>query len=326
MKWITQNYDRFILALVAAALLACAGFLFNNVRSYNDVFSELKGQVTQNRSLPINVSPKDIVAQQKALDSPDLWEARLTNGRRLPLFVSVPYIAKTTVDPVTQTPKSEIIDPYATDPSGMIHPPVPNAWLLEHNLDMLAQNVLQQDNDNDGFTNLDEWVGKTDPNDPKSHPPYWTKLVLSKFVRIPFRLRFDAGTGPFQINTLDLDAPTQFLKVGDMVKGTKFKIVKYTPKTAIIDRINKDVSELTLVNTETNEPIVLPKQQDVDSPTTYAVLSYLWTGRQFAVLKNQEFTLKPEDNVKYKCVELSDTDVKIIKEDDNKELHIRMQK
>ena len=65
---------------------------------------------------------------------------------------------------------------------------------------------------------------------------------------------------------------------------------------------------------------MLPKQQEVDSPTTYAVLTYLWTGKPFAVKKNQEFTLKPEDNVKYKCVDLSDTDVKVIKEDENKEL------
>ena len=42
--------------------------------------------------------------------------------------------------------------------------------------------------------------------------------------------------------------------------------------------------------------------------------------------KNQEFTLKPDDNVKYKCVDLSDTDVKIVKEDENKELHIKLAK
>ena len=191
---------------------------------------------------------------------------------------------------------------------------------------MLAQNVLDQDTDGDGFTTLDEWQGKTDPTDPKSHPPYWTKLVLTKFVRVPFRLRYDAGTGPFQINTVDLEQPTQFLKIGDMVKGTKFKLTKFEAKRGMSDGINKDLSEVTLTNVETNETIVLPKQTEVDSPTTYAVLTYLWTGKPFAVKKNQEFTLKPEDNVKYLCVDLSDTDVKIVKEDENKELHIKMQK
>jgi hypothetical protein len=54
------------------------------------------------------------------------------------------------------------------------------------------------------------------------------------------------------------------------------------------------------------------------------VLDYLWTGKDFAVKKNQEFTLKPEDNVKYKCTDLSDTDVTVLKEDENKLLHIKM--
>ena len=62
----------------------------------------------------------------------------------------------------------------------------------------------------------------------------------------------------------------------------------------------------------------------MDSPTTYAVLNYLWTGKPFAVKKNQEFTLKPEDTVKYKVIDLNDQEVHILKEDDKKDLHIKM--
>ena len=67
----------------------------------------------------------------------------------------------------------------------------------------------------------------------------------------------------------------------------------------------------------------------MDSPTTYAVLNYVWNGPgakpEFAVQRDGEFTLAPENNVKYKVVELSDTDVKVIKTDENKELHLRAQ-
>ena len=90
------------------------------------------------------------------------------------------------------------------------------------------------------------------------------------------------------------------------------------------DGINKDVSEVTLANVDTGETVVLPKQEEVDSPTTYAVLEYLWTGKNFAVKKNAEFTLKPEDNVKYKVVDLSDTDVTVLKEDENKQIHVKL--
>jgi hypothetical protein len=116
------------------------------------------------------------------------------------------------------------------------------------------------------------------------------------------------------------------VKVGDTVvfKDTKFKVTHFEPKTANIDGIVKDVSELTLVNQKNGQTIVLPKETDVDSPTTYVVFTYLWTGKDFAVLKGGEFTLKPEDNVKYKVLDMSDTEIKVLKEDDNKTLSIRM--
>jgi hypothetical protein len=320
MAWIKENYDRFLVALFGAVLLVCAALLLLNVRSFNSVFASLQDQVPKITTIP-PLDQDAVVAEEGKLAKPDQWQPRVVSGRRLPLFVSTPYISKVT-DAVGPE-HYQLIDPVQD--TQMLHPPVPNTWLLDNKQDLLAPDVLTQDTDGDGFTTLDEWEWKTDPNNKDSHPPYWSKLFLKRFVRIPFRLRFDARNGDvLQINTLDLDAPTQFLKVGDQVKGTKFKVTKFEPKFAQRDGIRKDVSEVTLVNTDTNEPIVLPKQEEVDSPTTYAVLDYLWTGKDFAVKKNQEFTLKPEDNVKYKCTDLSDTDVTVLKEDDNKLLHIKM--
>ncbi len=188
--------------------------------------------------------------------------------------------------------------------------------------------MLTQDSDGDGFTTLDEFLGNTDPQDKNAHPPYYTKLVLNSFKRIPFRLRFDAKNGEtIQINIIDVqDAPTWFGKVGGVITLTKpnYKVVKFEQKSIKDSGMTKDVSEVTVQNMETNETIVLPKAQEVDSPTTYAVLNYVWTGKPFAVKKNQEFTLKPEDNVKYKVLDLNDTEVHILKEDDKKDLTIKM--
>ncbi len=315
MTWVKQNYDRFLLAVLAAILLLCAGLLFNNSRNYNAVFASLKDQVP--RSSKFQTVDQDKVAdEQQKLVKPDIWPPRMTDGRRLPVFDSVPYI----------TDGEKLVDPLSTSDSTPLHPPVPNKWLIDHGQDLLSPDVLTQDGDGDGFNNLDEYNGKTDPQDKNSHPPYWTKLVLTKFVRIPFRLRFDAKNGDtLQINTVDVaEAPTLFLKVGQPVTGTKFKITKFEEKHAKVDGINKDVSEVTVQNVESGEIIVLPKAQEVDSPTTYAVMNYVWTGKPFAVKKNQEFTLKPEDNVKYKCLDLSDTEVHILKEDDKQDLHIKM--
>ena len=317
MTWVKQNYDRFLLAVLAATVLICAGLLFNNARNYNAVFASLKDQVPRSNKFQ-TVDQDKIATEQQKLAQPDGWPARMVDGARLPVFDSVPYI----------TDGEKLVNPVSTADSTPLHPPIPNKWLMDHGQDLLSPDVLTQDGDGDGFTTLDEYLGKpqTDPQDKNSHPPYWTKLVLTKFVRVPFRLKFEAKNGDtLLINTIDVaDAPTLFLKVGQMVTGTKYKIIKFEAKFSNAKGFKEDVSEVTVQNIENQDIVVLPKGQEVDSPTTYAVLNYVWTGKPFAVKKNQEFTLKPEDNVKYKCLDLNDTEVHILKEDDKQDLHIKM--
>ena len=326
MAWIKQNYDRFLLAVFALVLLVSAGLLIANARGYNEVFSSLQKQPVPNPKPPVSVDVKKFDEDMEKLAQPDTWKARPLGKYQLPLFVSVPYVAKDENGVKVKVPILE-------NDSEPLHPPVPNAWFIENHLDLLAGNALDQDPDNDGFSNLDEWNGKTDPNNKDSHPPYWTKLYLKRFVRVPFHLRFEAKNGEtFFINNTDNDdVPTQTAKLGGTVALGKFhfKLAKFEPKFDTSQGFKKDVSELTLTNVETGQQVVLPKGEDVDSPTTYAVLNYIWNGPgarpEFAVQRDQEFTLAPENNVKYKVLELSDTDVKVIKTDENKELHLRAQ-
>ena len=89
-----------------------------------------------------------------------------------------------------------------------------------------------QDPDGDGFTNLDEWQNHSNPTDKDSHPDYLAKLKMKSFAQEPFRMIFASRVGDtFAINTTDLKEPTQFLKLGDTIRGTQFKIVKFTEKS-----------------------------------------------------------------------------------------------
>lgn len=330
MAWIKQNYDRFLLAVFALVLLICAGLLINNARGYNEVFKSLSDQVPKNTKLP-PVPEKDIAEKQQQLTTPAVWQPRMVNSTNnrpilLPLFRSTPIIDNNGVA-------------VPLDGSIVLHQPIPNDWLTDHKQDLLATNVLEQDADGDGFSTLDEWNWDpktdpkdphTDPNDKNSHPPYYTKLYLKRFVHVPFHLRFESKNGEtFFINNTDSDEiPTQTAKMGGTVTlgKFKFKLTKFEPKFDKSQGFNKDVSELTLTNIDTQQQVVLPKGEDVDSPTTYAVLNYTWMNlKEFAVQRDGEFTLAPENNVKYKVVELSDTDVKVLKVDENKELHLRTQ-
>ena len=139
------------------------------------------------------------------------------------------------------------------------------------------------DPDGDGFTNEEEWRRHTDPEDKNSHPPYYTKLFFVQRILIQFRLRFMTTDGDpkkpaemsFQINTLDLRQPSEFLKLGEIVPNTKLKLTKFEYKV-VNDPATaepKDASELTVTNIETGEATVLVKERVFDD---MAEFSYEW--------------------------------------------------
>jgi hypothetical protein len=192
---------------------------------------------------------------------------------------------------------------------------------MDRGISFLEGAAATLDPDKDGFTNEDEWREDTDPNKADSHPPYYTKLFFKQIIRIPFRLIFSSTNGDpkkpetleFQINTVDLRQPSEFLKINDMVPNTKFKLVKFDFKERLNAKTEsmEDVSELTLTNIETNDPIVLVINKVTDSPDVYALFDYQWPGGagDIRVKKLGEFALKPQAdrNNLYKVIEVTDS-------------------
>ena len=129
-----------------------------------------------------------------------------------------------------------------------------------------------------------------------------------------FRLLFSAqpDADSYQINTVDINQASQILKIGDQIAGTKFKLIKFEPKSMTDSNgIDHNISELTIQNTETQAQVVLVYDKQADSPDSYAVLKYLWNTSQITVKKDQEFVLKPETDVKYKLIDISDREAVI---------------
>lgn len=195
----------------------------------------------------------------------------------------------------------------ATLQSTEVHPPVPNEWLEQFALPIADADVLEQDPDGDGFTNLDEWAGHTNPLDGNSHPDYVTKLKLKSAAQEPFRFVFSSWVGDtFAINTIDLKQPTQFVRIGNTVAGTRFKVVKFAEKYEPNKYgTNVDVSELTLENEINGEQLTLVKEKVATSPESIATFVYSWGGRQeFQVRKDQEFSLKPQTQTKFTLMDV----------------------
>jgi len=184
---------------------------------------------------------------------------------------------------------------------------VPNEWFEKYGLSIEDADALEQDPDKDGFTNLDEWQGHTDPTKAESHPDYTTKLRLVSATEEPFRYVFASRTrDKFGINSTDESEPTQFLKVGDVIRGTDFKILKFTEKKERNQYgMKMDVSELLLEHQQNHAQLTLVKGKVATSPQSVATFVYTWGGRkEFEVRKDQEFSLKPMEEIKYKLIDV----------------------
>jgi hypothetical protein len=291
MNWIWTHYDRAAVLAAALFLVLCALFIFLSAGTFNERFSALQNAPPPNNKIPSGRAPEIMEAMHK-LQTPPQW----TFSGRSGLFV----------------PEKHFIDAHgqpATLQNTLLHPPVPNEWLEEFGLPLTEGDVLTQDPDGDGFTNLDEWEGHSNPTEQQSHPPYPAKLKLKSFTQEVFPLIFSSGSveETFAINSADHRMPTQFLKIGDLVAGTKFKVISYTEKYDVDKYGTKvDVSELILEQVENHDRVTLVKEKEATSPESVANFLYTWGGAElvFAVKKDQEFSLKPQEEIKYKLLDV----------------------
>src|ERR1041385_7351574 len=290
MDWIRAHYDRAAVLAAAAFLTLCSVFIFLSASGFNEKFSALQNVPTPNNKIPAGQA-SEIAAAMQQMQMPSQW----TSSGRSGLFV----------------PEKHFIGPNgqpATLQNTLLHPPVPNEWLEEFGLPITEADVLTQDADGDGFTNLDEWEGHTNPTEKESHPPYTFKLKLRSFAQEAFPLIFSSSVGDtYAINSVDRRMPTQFLQIGELVAGTKYKLAGYTEKYEV-DKYgtNIDVSELTLEQVDTHDTVTLVKEKRATSPESVANFLYTWNGAEqaFAVKKDQEFSLKPLEDIRYKLLDV----------------------
>ncbi len=290
MNWLRTSYDRVAVLAGALFLLLCAFSIWRSAVGFQESFTPVPPSGPPKPATP-TAHALDVQAAAANLRQPPQW----TFGGRSGLFVPEKHFIGPDGLPVTLQ-------------STEVHPPVPNEWLEEFGLPIAEADLLTQDPDGDGFTNLEEWQGKTNPTRKDSHPVFTSKLKLKSFNREPFRFVFASQTADtFLLNTSDLKEPTQFLKIGGQIRGTKFKLVKFTPKTEINPKSGgeMDVSELTIENTETREQLALVKEKEMISPGSVGTFVYLWeTPREMVIKKDEEFSLPPESEIRYKLIDV----------------------
>lgn len=288
LDWIKTHYDRAALIAAALFLFISAICIWWSAIQFGNRLVTPQPSRGKPASQPPVAAELDRAAEQ--LQHPAQWKASKRSG----LFVPEKHFIGADGLP-------------ATLQNTQVHAPVPNEWFEKYALPIEDADALDQDPDKDGFTNLDEWQGRTDPTNKESHPDYTTKLHLVSATEEPFRYIFSSRIkDKFGINTIDQSEPTQFLKVGEVIRGTDFKIVKFTEKRARNQYgINEDVSQLLLEHPQSHAQVTLLKGKVATSPQSVATFVYTWGGRlEFEVRKDQEFSLKPLEAIKYKLVEV----------------------
>lgn len=253
MSWLSKNYEKAALggAAVIALGLGVVGWLkVNKVDA--DFATELSGSGTGEPAV------KDAGLTTKAissLESPRVWDQADDNGRPVNLFTGIPlFIGK------NSGPKA--IDLVKSDP---VHPPIPNQWWLQYRLDPGFGDSPLRDPDGDGFTNLDEFEGKTDPTDASSFPAPINKLVFVRDESVAWQLRpgYDADGG-FPFTYTDSAGGQNKSPAGVVVKPGetffaegvmegRFKFLGVEKRSVKNERTNVE-SEVTFVRIEDQKP------------------------------------------------------------------------
>lgn len=306
MEWIKKNPHQLALAVCSAGLIGASALVLLNSQGLPEKFSSVQLNVPPRENVPpLELQP--LQDASKTLEKPAQWTA--ADDSFAPLFISKRYIVAD--GKVIPPERGDVVSRYG---------PIPRKWFIDHGLNPFDPTITTQDPDKDGFFNEDEfYFGQTNPHDAKSFPPYHSKLFLKQYIRVPFRLKFQAydentknpAKSTFQINTLDLRQPTEFLEIGQKISRTNFKIEKFEKKFVNNPRtgVEEDVSELTLLNTETNEAIVIVLNRISDSPDSFALFSYEWPDpdQDIRVKKLQDFVLRPNIQQRYKLLDIKET-------------------
>ena len=282
MDWLRSKLRSRRRARGGALPFALRDLHFPERRGFEEKFSALQNVAAAEQQVPAGHAP-EIAQIDGRLQSPPQW----TFSGRSGLFVPEKHFIGANGEP-------------ATLQNTLLHPPVPNEWLEEFGL---PDHRGRRPHPGRRWRRLHQPRRMGGPHQPDREgiaPALHRRCSsLKSFSQEQFPLIFSSSVGDtYAINNIDPNKPTQFLKIGDIVAGTKFKVIGYTEKfdtdqygTSI------DVSELTLEQIDTHDQVTLVKEKTTTSPESVANFLYTWNGAEqtFSVKKDQEFSLKPLD-------------------------------
>lgn len=321
-SWLSKNYEK--VALGAAVVIA-AVLLFVGWQKYGSVGVEFSAEPKGGGPNDPSVKNGDEVSTGKAsFNLQREWVKGEDNGRPVDLFTGVALFVN----------KNEPNKPVDLGGPGVdpVHDPIPNKWWIDNRIDPGFGDSPQRDADEDGFSNIDEFTAKSDPNDAQDYPSLISKLSYvgdesMEWVLRPgfetqgaFTFEYSDGAGKRnKINPANPVPPGQvFFAEGD-AKG-RFKLLGSEKRKEMNEAIRAE-QELTYVTVEDQKPNKLGTKYEIQAlfrkgdarkfsyfdRTAILTLDALGlAGKEFRVEENTAFSLPPgAENSNYKVTEVT---------------------
>lgn len=296
-----DKWDKIILLGVAVLVIAVSVLFALKAFGFSKQFSLTKPPI--NEDYPPS-KDKETDDARRDLAKPGAWRLpnKGTPPKPLPLFRSISIIE--------MNGKAVDFESPATPP---IRPPVTNAWLRENNLRYLDKNVLDFDPDGDGFSNLEEFTDKTNPQNASDHPPYAKKLMLvarrAQIYRLVFAATPDDKT--FQIRreaTSKWPRKTSFLmEVGQTSRDKQFRLDSYEEKRPMgPNGIPVDKSVLHITYLPTGQKFQLVRKIAENVPTYFAEFQFKLDGEKIIVKKGENFKISKFPETVYRLKEVAE--------------------
>ena len=325
MSWISENYEK---ASIGAATVAAIGLGYLGWQKMNAIESDFSGTATGATTAQSDPSipSADLVSTAKSSFQLDReWTKTQDSGRPIDLFTGVPLFLD------ARNPKSPInlADPKVEP----VHPPIPNQWWLDHRVDPGFNDSPLRDADADGFSNLDEFLAKSDPSDKRDYPGLITKLayVGDEFIQWVLRPGFPGTNGEFtfeyndsarraaKISAASPIQPGNLLFPDGPLKD-RFKFIGSEKRTELNEKLNVQV-DVTIVTVEDQKPNKLGTKYEVPAQfrrgdagkfaqyDRTAILTLEAVGLEGKEMKIEEFTpfaLPPDAKEKsYKIIKIT---------------------
>lgn len=190
MSWIKENYHVAALGAGALVLVGLGYTSYAAAQETKEGFNDTGGSKKSTTS--VNGSETLAELSKSLTETTELRPQQTPAERPLNLFTSVDLYTK---DGETD----KLLD--LLQMKGDVHSSIPNQWWIDNMIDPSWSDSPQRDQDGDGFTNLEEYGEKTDPNDAKSYGDLITKLKVDDVQSAVWLLEFNSVLGAgFQFN------------------------------------------------------------------------------------------------------------------------------